>query len=88
MTTKKLYLCIWDRSVPVEDPRHADYVATPLCNDIASNVTALAQRNGSSVNEIRMFAFAKKNDWEKAKAEATSKYNWKLLEGPINRMSV
>lgn len=85
MSNKKLYLCVWDRSVPVEDPRHAEYVSSPLSNDIASLVTSLAQKNGSPVNEIRMFAFEKKSDWEKAKADAAGKYNWRLLDGPISR---
>ncbi len=84
-----LHLVIWDRSVCKNDPRHADYVSIPNCWNIASYVVKKAEENGSDIKDIRMYAFEKKGDWEKAKRRHyDSEVDWSLLDKPVKRAAI
>ncbi len=81
-----IHLCIVDRSVDSKDPRSTDYVSIPMSWDMAGQITRVAERNGSDPRSLRMYVFAKKRDWEKAKRHYYDTVaDWSLLDKPVPR---
>lgn len=82
-----LNLVIADLSVELKDPRHADYIRVPNCWDLAQFIVKKAQNNASEANKIKMYAFEKKSDWEKAKRNHyDNEVDWTLMDKPILRV--
>lgn len=68
-----IYYQLFDRSKKSTDIKFAQFGFQPHNTDLAGLVTAMAARNDTSVDNIRLFVYETKRQWESCKHEWSSR---------------
>ena len=66
---KQIYYQLFDRTKKPENLDFATFGHQSCVNDFAGLVTDMARRNGSSPEDIRLFIFPTRRQWESARLE-------------------
>lgn len=76
--SKYIYLLVFDNTKEWHDPKCCSFYRHHTNSDMAGYVTAKAEMNMVSPDDIRMFIYESKKNWEEARRDWVSKVDWSL----------
>lgn len=73
---KTIYFIVTDTTKQREDPAQMYFFSGSALNDLCGTMTAVAEKNGTPVSEMRLFVAPDRNTWSRMYNEFTARADW------------